>query len=267
MQSKGGSFRTLIAGHYSRLSANQKKVADFLLQNMREAAFLSVTEIGARCGASKATVVRFAQELGFNGFMDLRDRMAEAVNSEYAVFSQVPPGGLGSGFDSLFQVARLDVENINETFSQLDRTVFLAVVESVQSAGLVYSAGLGISYLLAEILAYTLVQVGLKAVSLRQGYQTFPDQIPLMSERDVLLVFSFPPYSEETLTLAARAKSAGIPVIAVTNSLTAPVAASASLVLPVRSENLIYCNSIASSLVVINALATEIAIRKSGNPV
>ncbi|MCA0445059.1 MAG: MurR/RpiR family transcriptional regulator [Bacteroidetes bacterium] len=262
MNREATRFRQQIADSYNRLSANQKKVADYLLHNMREAAFLSVTEIGEKCGASKATVVRFAQELGFEGFIDFRDKLTEAVNTEFAYLTHLQLKN-ESGFDSLFQVARQDVDNINETFSQINPEVFRDVVQSFLNSKMIFAAGLGISHLLSEILAYTLLQVGVRSVAFRQGYQTFEEQLHLLSEDDLLVVFSFPPYSTETLELAEKAKKANIKVVAFTNKLTAPIAEFADFLLPVKSENLIYCNSIASSLVVVNALATEIAIRSA----
>ena len=65
-------LKALIREKYPGLPENQRKVADFLLQHLEEAPFLSVVEIEERSGASKATVVRLAQHLGYSGFLEMR---------------------------------------------------------------------------------------------------------------------------------------------------------------------------------------------------
>jgi DNA-binding MurR/RpiR family transcriptional regulator len=253
-------FKKLIADAYPTLTNNQKKVADYLLDNMREAAFLSVTDIGAKAGASKATVVRFAQQIGFDGFFDFRDRMNEAVNSEYINLTQLPLKA-DNTMATLFQVAKQDVDNINETINNIDRHVFLDAIQVLNQAGMVYTCGLGVSHLLSQLLAYSLSQVSIRSVSLRHDHQVFVEQLNLLTPNDVLVVFSFPPYSVETIDLAAAAKKNKIKVISITNKLTSPVAEFSDVTLSVKSENMIFTNSIASVSMIINALATEIAIQ------
>ncbi|NUQ82549.1 MAG: MurR/RpiR family transcriptional regulator [Bacteroidetes bacterium] len=257
---ESGDFKQLIAGAYPSLTTNQKKVADYLLNNMREAAFLSVTDIGDRCGASKATVVRFAQELGFQGFIDFREKLSAAVNSEFDYLARLPLRG-DNHFDSLFMVAKQDVDNINETINSLNPESVRVVIDAILTARTVFAAGLGISHLLSDILSYTLSQVSVRSFSLRHDFQSFAEQLHQVTPDDLLILFSFPPYSSETIVLASEASKRKIRVVAITNKMTAPVTEYADYVLPVKSDNLIYTNSIASCLVIINAFATEIAIR------
>ena len=67
---------------YPNLPENQRKVADVLLQRIREVPFLSVIELEDLSGTSKATVVRLAQSLGFSGYHELRERVREGAQSE-----------------------------------------------------------------------------------------------------------------------------------------------------------------------------------------
>jgi len=257
-------FKKLIADSYPELTQNQKKVADYLLGNMREAAFLSVTDIGLKAGASKATVVRFAQQIGFDGFFDFRDKLNEAVNSEYLNLTQLPLKA-DDTMSTLFQVAKQDVDNINETINQIDKKTFFEVIKIIKNSAMVYTCGLGISHLLSQILAYTLSQVSIKSIPLRHDQQAFMEQLNLMSPNDSVIVFSFPPYSAESIDLAREASKNKIKVISISNKLTAPISEFSDVVLSVKSENMLFTNSIASVSVIINALATEVAVQNKND--
>ena len=77
----------------------------------------------------------------------------------------------------------------------------------------------------------------------------------------MLIAFSFPPYSRETVEAVKAAASRKIRVVGITDRLTSPVSYSAVFVLPIRSTNMIFTNSISAISVVINALVTEIALK------
>ncbi len=75
-------FREKIAGEYDRLGRNQKKIADFLTQEYREAAFMNGSALSAHLGVDPATVTRFAQRLGYTGYPDLLSEIQELVKEE-----------------------------------------------------------------------------------------------------------------------------------------------------------------------------------------
>ena len=251
----------LILGKYPSLPMNQKKVADFLLHHLREVPFLSIIEIEQRSGTSKATVVRFAKNLGFSGFLKLRSKMMEGVQAAIQLDERFPLLGEGDLKEALIAVARQDVKNINQTINHLDRKTFDGVAEMILQSRHVYTAGLGISSLLSQILAYSLNQVAVRATAFVHDHETFLEQLMFVTPSDLVCTFSFPPYSKETLVLAAAAKKKRIPVVGLTDKLTSPITRYAEKVLTIRSQNILFTNSISAISVVMNALATEVAVR------
>jgi DNA-binding MurR/RpiR family transcriptional regulator len=254
-------LKALIRSAYPSLSGNQRKVADFLVQHDREIPFLSVVDIERQTGASKATVVRLAQRLGMSGFLELRNRLSEGAQSALRGADQFPLNVPTDREGTLTAVARQDVRNINQTISHLDPKVFHEVAEMILRASHVYTAGLGISSLMSQVLAYSLNQVAIPATPFVRGYETFIEQIPFLSSDDLLVLFSFPPYSQETIDLARVVSGMKTTVVAITDRVTSPVAFYARRTLPIRSQNMLFTNSISAISVVINALATEIAVR------
>ncbi len=254
-------LRSLIQSGYPGLSDNQRKVADVLLQRVREVPFLSVNDLGDLSGTSKATVVRLAQSLGFTGYLELRERLREGIQSEISEGEKLHLLSGDSGEETLTAVARQDVENISQTIAQIDRAVFVRVAKLFLKATHVYTFGLGISSLLARMLSYSLNQVAVRSTPFAHEHETFFEQIHQVSPLDVAVAFSFHPYSRETIDTARALASRGLPVVAVTDRITSPVSRVSKAVLPIASKNLLFTNSISAVSVLINALATEVALR------
>ncbi|MDZ7267131.1 MAG: MurR/RpiR family transcriptional regulator [candidate division KSB1 bacterium] len=246
---------------YQRLPANQRKVADYFLQQPNDFSFLTTDAMAEALHVSKATIVRFAQKLGYDGFPALRNEVLQTLQANLApadrfmlAFAKHSPE------EALTLVAGHEVQNINQTLLHLDRQVFHEVVQMLRGAARVYTMGLGISKLLAQLLAYELHQVAIDARPLASGTMRFVEQLVLAKKEDVVVAFSFPPYSRETVAAATYAAEKGLALVAITDKPAAPVTFHATRVLAVRTKNMLYTNSISAISVVINALVTEIAL-------
>lgn len=82
-----------------------------------------------------------------------------------------------------------------------------------------------------------------------------------MDKKDVLILYSFPPYSKRTLDIARLAKRHEIPVVGITDKQTAPIIDYGTHNLIIQSENMLFTNSFAAISVLINAITTEISVR------
>ncbi len=186
-------LHALIRRHYPALSGNQRKAADYLLAHLREAPFLSIVELEHRSGASKATIVRLAQRLGYTGFLEMREQLIAGVQSQMTITEMFPLHPHPRKEETLTAVARQDVKNINQTIARIDRKVFADVAQMILGAGHVYTLGLGISSLMSRILAYSLSQVAVRSTAFVHDYETFIEQIYVLGRSDLLIAFSFPP--------------------------------------------------------------------------
>jgi DNA-binding MurR/RpiR family transcriptional regulator len=262
MVSRYKEIREKIQNNFDKLPANQRKVADFVIDNFDNIPFIDVHEVSNQVGVSVASVIRFAQSVGFSGFSELRDAVSDSLKKHLKkneFFPLFDKNKLQN--DLLASVANMDVKNINDTLSMIDREAFDKVIDEIIKSNRVFTAGLGISYLLAEILSYQLTQVGVDASVLKHTHTVFHEQILYMNGQDLLICFSFPPYSKETVDVARFAHKRGIKVISITNKPTAPIVSSSKYSLTVKSENMLYTNSFAAISVIINAIATSCAIK------
>ncbi|MBI5726936.1 MAG: MurR/RpiR family transcriptional regulator, partial [Ignavibacteriales bacterium] len=234
----------------------------YILDNFDKVPFLNVQDIALANGASVASVVRFSQRIGFSGYSELREAISDSLQHQLTYLRNIPLfDKKRTEKDILTSVANLDVKNINDTLSLIEREVFDKSVDMIFKSRRVFTAGLGISYLLSEILAYQLCQVAVDASAFKNNACPFYEQIAMLDKRDLLIVFSFPPYSKDTVELAKIASEKKINVIAITNKEVSPSTFFSSLNLIVHSENMLFTNSFAAISVLINALATAIAIK------
>ncbi len=250
-------LRELIVRHAAELPPQQRLIADYLLEHLQTVPFLSVPELAQRTGVSEATVVRFAQRIGYSGFselkMDLVELLQERLGGSGRALSHPPTE------DVLQQVADLEIGNIRHSVETADRRVFAEVGDAIYRADHTYTFGMGISAHLAEIASYTLVQIGVRASALSTRFSSPREQVVALRPSDALLVLSFPPYSRQTLELLREAQQRGLATCALCDRFTAPAAQLARWALAAKSDNMMFTNAIAAITVLVNALAAEIA--------
>ena len=257
--SSSTDVRDRILKHADGLPPQQRNIAEYLLEHLDTVPFLSVPELARRCGVSEATIVRFGQRIGFSGFAELKMALVELLQSRLGVDENREASDLGE--DLLESVAGHEGRNIRLTVENTDREVFAAIAELVFSADHVYTFGMGISAILAELAAYTLVQVGVAAHPMSTGFSSPKEQLVALKKSDLVLVISLPPYSRQSLELVDASAEAGAATVVLSDRLIAPPARRAGLSLAVKSDNLTFTNAVAAMTVVINALATAVATR------
>jgi DNA-binding MurR/RpiR family transcriptional regulator len=255
-------LQSRIRKKYRTLPHNQKKIADFFIDNLDLIPFLSVHEAAKATSSSIASIVRFTQRIGYDGYGGLREHAGTAIQKHLKneiLFPVSHPKTFKK--DTLTSIASQDIGNINQTVELIERDMFHHVTDALLHADRVFAAGLGISFLMAQILTYQLNQIGIEASPLRHGSASFAEQFLYFRKKDILVVFSFPPYSKETVELAKQCHSRDVQVIAITNKSTAPITFYANHCLIVKSENKLFTNSFAAIAVIINAISTECALK------
>ncbi len=256
-----------IQDHYDSLSKNHKKLADYFIDHFDAIPFLSVQQIAESTLLSVASVVRFAQKIGFNGYLEMREEISQNLQEQISkkeLFALIDSKN-DLKEDHFTLIANQEIKNISETVNLIDRKNFDESVKIILQSKRIYTVGLGISYLLAEILAYQLSQVANITSNFSHSHSSFLEQLLYVNKDDVIITLSFPPYSMETIDAAKFAQKKKIKVIAITNKTSAPISRFSDVQLIVKSENLLFTNSFSAISVLINAIATECALKNRIN--
>ncbi|MGB9663979.1 MAG: MurR/RpiR family transcriptional regulator [Ignavibacteria bacterium] len=253
-------MKNIILSKYNTIPKKQKKLADYFIENLDAVPFLNIYEISEATQFSVASIVRFAQRLGFKGYSEFRAELLKSLQKNLKKLEMFPAIKVDELKEhTLVAIANQDIKNINETLQLINKEKFDAVIDLILRSDRVFTMGLGISYLLSQILSYQLNQVGIDSHFLRNDSSSFFDQILFLTNKDLLIAFSFSPYSVETIEAAKFAKDRKIKVVGITNKSSAPLTFHSTYSLIVKSENMLFTNSFSAISVLINAIATECA--------
>ena len=253
----------LIQAKNEEFTATERKIANFILDQYNEIPFLSIHDFAERIGVGRASIMRFTNKLGFDGYLSLkRDINSRMMNTlapmekfRLSLDQKVSENTL------LNEVGQNEVDNINYTLNNLNHKNYKKAVEIISKADTVYTIGYNLSSFLAEIVCYLLQRIGVKAASANMGGRTIIDQLINVDNKDVVIAFSLPPYSSETINAAKYAKEHGVKVISFTNSLTSPIVPFSEVILQVKTESRIFSNSVSSISVLIYSIVYEVALK------
>ncbi len=248
--------------HFDELPKNQKKIAEFFLENFDHISFLNVQQIAESTSTNVAAVVRFAQRIGFSGFSEMRDEIEATLRNRLEngnVFPLIKPSELTK--DTLTLVANQEIANIGDTLRLTEKESYNKIIELIINSKRVFTTGLGISHLLSHIISYQLNQIGIFSNVFTNNESTFLEQILFMDKNDLIIALSFPPYSKATIEAAKFAKENRIKVVSLTNKKSSPISLLSEVSLIIKSENMLFTNSFAAISVLINAIVTECALK------
>jgi len=193
-------FKTLVISKYPDLPNHQKRVGDFFLEHPHDFAMLSILDLASKIGVSEATIFRFAQSLGFRSFTHFKNSVMEETQK---IVKPAQPFKLLKEEElpdnTLTGVARMDIENINMTMHKISPERFNSAVNLIDKADHVYTCGLGVSAISCRVLAYLLNQMAIPAKVFLHDSATFIEQVTFLKPSDLLITFSFPPYSRESV--------------------------------------------------------------------
>ncbi len=256
------NIQQVIVDNLPNYSKNQRVLANFILENLQTVSLLSVNDVAEKAGVSSATVVRFARVLGFNGYLEFRNYLVELLKEQLSPVEKYKAtiSKREEYQDSLSKVAQQVVKNIDKSLQHNLLEDFKHVVTHIREAENIFCVGIGISKYMGEILAYLLKLYMKKAASINNDTLSFAEQIILLNPKDLVIAFSFPPYSRQTVESAQLAHSLDIPVISFTDKKTAPIVQYCEHVLIAKTDNILFTNSLGAIAVLMNALVTEIAL-------
>ena len=137
------------------LSKGQKLIAKYIIGNYDKAAYMTASALGAEVGVSESTVVRFANELGFEGYPELQSKIRDTVRVRLTSVQRVESTNFRIGEGEILDSILLnDAEKIKSTLDTIDRTEFAKAVDLILGARNIYIMGMRSSAVLAEFLNY-----------------------------------------------------------------------------------------------------------------
>ena len=253
-----------IESKMTSFSKGQKLIANYISENYDKAAYMTAAKLGSVVNVSESTVVRFAIELGFDGYPDLQHALQELVRTSLTSVQrmEVTNSRIGDG-DVLTSVLLSDADKIRHTLEAIDKEDFDKAVEKIIGARTIYIMGMRSSATLAGFLNYNLRMIfdNVKLVDTTSVSEMF-EGIMGMREDDVLVAISFPRYSKRIINAVDYAKHVGTNVIAITDSKMSPIAQNANEKLIAKSDMASFVDSLVAPLSIVNAIVVAVARKK-----
>ncbi|MDR3206792.1 MAG: MurR/RpiR family transcriptional regulator [Oscillospiraceae bacterium] len=246
------------------LSKGQRAIATFISEHYDKAAYMTAHRMGETVGVSESTIVRFATELGYEGYPQMQKALREAIRATLTSVQRIELGRdrLGSG-DLLKRALMSDLENLRSTMDSIDPETFAGAVEAILSARDIYIVGARSSAALVSFLAFylNLIFPNVRLAGSASDSDMF-ERVMRIGPEDALIGISFPRYSRRTVQTMRYAHDRGARVIALTDSPQSPLAETAGLTLLARSDMVSFVDSLVSPLAVINALIVALGMRR-----
>lgn len=253
-----------INNSYPKLSKGQKLLANYILEHYEKAVFLTAAKLGKIVGVSESTVVRFANELGYDGYPKLQRALEELVKTKLTSSQRVEV--TSDRIDKnhvLKSVLQSDAEKIKHTLEEINEDIFNQSVDMILGARKIYILGVRSCASLASFLGFyfNLIFDNTKLIHTNSVSEMF-EQIYRIGPEDVVIAISFPRYSKRTIKAVEFSKSRNAKIIAITDSYLSPLIQFADCSLIARSDMASFVDSLVAPLSLINALIVALCIRK-----
>ena len=237
-----------------RLSPGQRRIAQYLIEHITEAAFLSITDLAERVGVSQPSVTRFAAAVGFSGYPALREKLQSIALNTLAGGPVADDESRGNELQAAVDAEIENLENLRRDFADPDQMIELG--RKLSESTPLTILGLRISASLAEYFAYAARRIHPDVRLVTRGGSVAYDA--LLQSREAggtwVLAFSMPRHAQETLTALRVARSAGLKVALVTDLALGHVADEADVVFSTGTGSRLVFDSYAAPGVIAAAL-------------
>ena len=255
----------LIQENMHTFSKGQKRIANFILESYDKAAFMTASRLGKKVGVSESTVVRFAAELGYDGYPDMQKSLQKMIRNRLTSVQRIEVTNDRIGDqDLLAMVLQSDMEKIRLTLEELDRDTFDKAVDAIVSARKIYIIGVRSSAAIATFLSFyfNLIFDNVVKVSANTASEVF-ENLLRVGEGDVVIGVSFPRYSSRTVQAMSFARDRKATTIAITDSEASPLAPICTYTLKARSDMASFVDSLVAPLSLVNALLVAVSRKKN----
>ncbi len=255
---------TLIQSGMGRFSKGQKLIANYIINSYDKAAFMTASKLGKTVSVSESTVVRFAVELGYDGYPAMQKALQEMIRNKLTSVQRIEVANNRFGNQEILSmVLQSDIEKIRTTLEEVDKSAFQAAVDDILAAKTIYILGVRSSASIASFLGFyfNLMFDNVKHIHTSSNAEMF-EQMVRISKDDVVIGISFPRYSSRTVKAMKFAYDRGATVIALTDSMSAPIAQNATHTLIAMSDMVSLVDSLVAPLSVVNALIVACSYKK-----
>jgi DNA-binding MurR/RpiR family transcriptional regulator len=252
-----------ITAALARFSPKQKQLARFMLDNRYLVSFASAGQVGEKVGASAATVVRFAQSLGYAGFSELQTAIREELPTYLTAAERIEKSlaALPSPDNVPQQVFHTDIKNIERTANSLSPSQLDAAVEEIVQANRILVVGCGLSAAPALFLTHSLKVIGFNVHLDTDAGISLAIDIAQLRPDTLLIAIDLWRYVRSTIKAVHAARRQGARVIAITDTIVSPLAQAADYAFEVATDGTAHSFSPTAVISLLNVFIAALSYR------
>lgn len=251
----------------NKFSKGQRIIAKYILSNYDKAAFMTAGRLGKIVGVSESTVVRFAAELGYDGYPSMRKALQEMIRNRLTSVQRIEVAkSMIDDNDIVRSIIGSDIQNLQATLEILEQDSFNKFVDSVIEAKNIYIVGMRTSTSLSSFLGLylNLLRSNVSVIHDTAASEVF-EQIIRIGEGDLFIAISFPRYSSHTVDAMEFAKKMGAMTAAITDGPASPLNGIADVCLHAKSDMVSFLDSLVAPMSLINAIIIAVGIKNKEN--
>ncbi len=245
-------------------SKGQRVISRYITENYDKAAFMTAGKLGKTVGVSESTVVRFASELGYDGYPGMRKAMQDMIRNRLTAVQRIEVAKEQIEHENILEaVLNADMEKLQTTREEIDKENFNRAVETILNANTIYIVGMRSSTSLASFMGFYLNQMldNVRLVHDTSVSEVY-EQVFRIKEGDVFIGISYPRYSSRTIKAMQFAKSTGATVVGITDGESSPFVGLADIILFAKSDMVSFLDSLVAPMSLINALIVAIGYQR-----
>ncbi len=210
---------------YDEFSKTHKKVANNLLYDYRGFAFSTLEKLSDELNVSEASIYRFARELGYEGFTDLKNNLQNHIKKEFVPLEELKDSieANDKKKNVLYDSIKDNIAALNNLYNKNLYDKFLQTIEMLEKADHIYIFALRSSFTLSYYFSFILKQFMDNVTLLNLCYGNIYDRLKTISEKDVYFSISYPPYTDKSVEIIEYAKETGAYTIAISDSFSSPL--------------------------------------------
>lgn len=255
------TMREIVEQHQS-LTPKARILANYILQNPRKAVFMTTKELARTCGVSEATVVRFASQLGYEGYGAFQQTLRDFVDTQLTMLDRTDLSSRsGPDTDRLGRVVYEEMENLKLFLEAVDVDTLNQIVEFLEKSTSIYVIGSRLSYTFAYYLGWSLTKIRSNIHILKGSDSTAIDWLTIAARENLVIIIATTRYPNELIRLGKMVRRLGQTLIVIADSALCPLTQFAHLALVAPSKNIPFIGNPTTISCIINYLVLELASR------
>jgi DNA-binding MurR/RpiR family transcriptional regulator len=245
---------------YADLSPKKRRIADFILKDYKRLFLMTARELAQSCGVSEPTVMRFAIDLGFSGYLDFEKFIKGLLHIELTAVERLSRTDARAGGSAPLRRYCLNaISNLESLMKSVTPLEQRRLAKALFSAKKVTIVGFRASSTLAQYFGYLLNKVRANVTVATSCNSELMDHIAVAGSGHVLFAIAFPRYPLRTIEMMEYAKAMGSKVIGLTDAHTSPIVTRSDHYVVIDLEGISFIDPLEHVIAFLGSLAHEIA--------